>query len=523
MNKELRVRTVLVGLIGLLLITSSSMYIAMRIGALPWPTLLVTVLSLIFLKKAKDSSIQEITVAHTMMSSGSMIAGALAFTIPGIWITNPNANFPIKSLIGLTISGAIGGIIYTILLKDKLLIKDKIEFPIGEAAYETLVNGFNKKTNKIAFISSFIFANIFAYIRDGIRKIPAVITIAPSTLKTPTLNLWLSPMALAIGALIGPIYSFTWLLASVLSNFIAIPILISSNVFPSLAYATRYMQNLGIGLMVGTGLFVVLKGFINIIKNIIKKEKNKLNISKNVIKYSLLGFLLIIIILIFTTELKIYQIILMLILMGITTYISGVLTGQTGINPMEIMGILTLLAISTIYIPTSFQAFTICAIVSVACGLVGDVTNDLKSGYLSKTNDKALIISETIGAIIGSIISIGVFLLLKKAYGGFNNEFLLTPQAHAVSAMINGLEFPTAFLIGVILAIVLSLFKLPTATLGLGVYLPIAMSFIIAIGALFNVILKKFNKDKSSKLIASGLLGGEGLAGVIIAILMIIG
>jgi uncharacterized oligopeptide transporter (OPT) family protein len=82
MQRHLTLRAIIIGIAGLLVITASSMYVALRMGALPWPTIFVTVVSLAALGKAKNSSLQEINVTHTIMSSGAMVAGGLAFTLP---------------------------------------------------------------------------------------------------------------------------------------------------------------------------------------------------------------------------------------------------------------------------------------------------------------------------------------------------------------------------------------------------------------------------------------------------------
>ena len=107
--------------------------------------------------------------------------------------------------------------------------------------------------------------------------------------------------------------------------------------------------------------------------------------------------------------------------------------------------------------------------------------------------------------------------------GGFGTEALPAPQAAAVAAMAGGLDNPTAFAIGTVIGIILFLTGLPSATFGLGVYLPTYISSAMALGAVIMEAAKRLggNKEKSQEnaaLISSGLLGGEGITGVIIAI-----
>ena len=98
-SRQLTPRGLLTGILGLIIITTSSMYVALRMGALPWPTIFVTVLSMSVLGRAKGSTLQEINVTHTMMSAGAMVAGGIAFTIPGLWIIKPDADVPVFSII----------------------------------------------------------------------------------------------------------------------------------------------------------------------------------------------------------------------------------------------------------------------------------------------------------------------------------------------------------------------------------------------------------------------------------------
>lgn len=116
-DKQLTLRGVITGALGLLIITASSMYVALRMGALPWPTIFVTVLSMTVLGRMKDSTLQEINVTHTLMSAGAMVAGGLAFTIPGIWILNPSASVSVLSLMTMTICGALLGTLFSALFR----------------------------------------------------------------------------------------------------------------------------------------------------------------------------------------------------------------------------------------------------------------------------------------------------------------------------------------------------------------------------------------------------------------------
>ncbi len=207
----------------------------------------------------------------------------------------------------------------------------------------------------------------------------------------------------------------------------------------------------------------------------------------------------------------------------ITTYLSATLTGQTGVNPMEVFGMLVLLMCLGLFSPGIMPAFLIAGVTAVACGLAGDVMNDLKSGSMLNTPPGAQVIGEGIGGVIGAVISAFVIVIMKEAFGGFGTAELPAPQASAVAAMVNGLGNSTIFVVGLVIGIVLYLCKVPAATLGLGVYLPNYISSVMALGSICMLIAKKvFPKEKAETtgaLVSSGLLGGEGITGVIIAII----
>ena len=519
-KSPLTTRGLTVGIIGLIIITASSMYVALRMGALPWPTVFVTVLSMAILGKAKGSTLEEINCTHTLMSAGAMVAGGLAFTLPGLWMTDASASLPIISVLAISITGAVLGTVFTIIFRRTFIEREKLPYPMGEAAYNTLIAGKEGKGAPVLFTSLGASA-LFTFIRDGLGKIPSVLGLYGGSALFPSLSIWVSPMALGIGAIIGPVLALMWFGGAILGYFILTPIGLATGLFDSMAAADAFRSNLGIGLMIGTGLGVAIKAVISLFR---KKKGEKANpLPKNVIAAIIVLCILAVIVLAITTEVTVLEGILLIVGVYLTTYLSGMLTGQTGINPMEIFAILVLLGISAILSPSLAAAFSIAGVVAVACGLTGDVMNDLKSGSLVGTRPRYQIIAEGIGGIIGAVVAAFALIVLRNAMGGFGSAELPAPQAAAVAAMAGGLTDPAAFFIGAAAGLLLYLLKVPSATLGLGVYLPTYISSAMALGAVIMAAVKKAvkNKDKAEEnaaLISSGLLGGEGITGVIIAI-----
>ena len=519
-KSPLTARGLATGIAGLVVITASSMYVALRMGALPWPTVFVTVLSMAVLGKAKGSTLEEINCTHTLMSAGAMVAGGLAFTLPGLWMTDPEADLPAVSILAIAITGAVLGTIFTVIFRRTFIEKEKLPYPMGEAAYNTLIAGKEGKGAPVLFTSLGASA-LFTFIRDGLGKIPSVINIFSGSAFFPGLSVWVSPMALGIGAIIGPVLALMWFGGAVLGYFIITPAGLASGLFSSMAEADAFRSNLGIGLMIGTGLGVAVKAVLSLFR---RKERESSPIPRGIIAAAALISIAAVIILALTTEITAAEGMLLVVGVYLTTYLSGMLTGQTGVNPMEVFAILVLLGISAVLSPSLGAAFSIAGVVAVACGLTGDVMNDLKSGSLIGTRPRFQIIAEGIGGIIGAAVASLALIVLKNSMGGFGSPELPAPQAAAVAAMAGGLENPAAFFIGAAAGLVLYLLRVPSATLGLGVYLPTYISSAMAAGAVIMAVAKKTMKDKAkadneAALIASGLLGGEGITGVIIAII----
>lgn len=130
------------------------MYVALRMGALPWPTVFVTVVSMAILGKAKNSTLEEINCTHTLMSAGAMVAGGLAFTLPGLWMLDSEAELSLFQIAVIAVTGALLGTFFTMIFRHTLIEKEKLPYPMGEAAYNTLIAGKEGKGAPILFSCS---------------------------------------------------------------------------------------------------------------------------------------------------------------------------------------------------------------------------------------------------------------------------------------------------------------------------------------------------------------------------------
>lgn len=525
-KEQLSLRGMIIGALGAVIITTSSMYVALRMGALPWPTIFVAILSMTILKALGKTNLNEINVTHTAMSAGGLVAGGLAFTIPGIWMVNKSAHVSALSLILVTLSGTILGLIFTILIRKHFIVKEALPFPMGIAASETLLAGDEGGSKAKLLFGSLGVTVIITALRDYFGKIPAALSSAGLASKNIFFGVWISPMAVGIGYIIGPLFMGTWFLGAILSYFLLIPIGVSTGFFKDVAAATAFKDSLGIGLIVGSGFGVLIKGIIPKAKDIFgpmvsgKFGKGDINL-----KWAPISFAAIALVLTLFTEMSLVPSIITILGVWITTAMAATITGQTGINPMEVFGIIVLLLVKIFMAPGSIEAFMIAGVVAVACGLAGDALQDFKSGHILRTNPKAQIISEAIGGIIGAFVSVIVLFVMLKAYGSMGpGTQLVAPQAYAVSTMVQGLPNTTAFIVGLVIGVILYIIGIPGMTIGIGMYLPMVISTAAFIGGALRFVTKKFapKHDEKGTLIASGFLGGEGVTGVIIAIIKVL-
>ncbi len=526
-REQLTPRALVIGALGAVIIAASSMYVALRLGALPWPTIFVALLSMAALKGLGKTNLNEINVTHTAMSAGAMIAGGFAFTIPAIWILQPDREISFPPLILVVLAGTILGLILTALVRRHFVETEALPYPVGTAAYETVQVG-DEGGGKAGFLfGSMGISALFVAGRDLVAAIPAALSSATLAARNISVGFWISPMAVGIGYIIDVVYTAVWFAGSIFAYVILVPVGIALGIFPDMATAEAFRSSLGIGLMVGTGVGVLVKGILPRFKAIFAGVVTDLGVSGNRrLAVSLpVGGAVVVVILSILAGIPVVPSILLLLGVVIATVMAADLTGRTGINPMEILGIIVLLGIRLV-VPSLGQtpAILIAAVTAVSCGLTGDVLNDFKAGHLFHTSPRAQITAEAVGGIVGALVSVGTFAILLTRYGSFGGE-LPAPQAHAVAALAAGIPDVTAFTIGLVVGLVVYLIGWPGMTLGLGVYLPMMISAPVFLGGLIRLVIarRKPQWDEKGVVVASGLLGGEGVTGVIIAIVQVSG
>src|SRR5665647_597768 len=172
-KEQFTLRGMLIGSAGAIVLTMSSMYVALKLGALPWPIIFVALVSMFFLKLLGKTNINEINVTHTAMSAGAMTAGGVAFTLPGIFILNPDADVSLVKIIVVVLGGVLLGLIFTALIRKYFVVTKDLPYPMGQAAAETLIVGDEGGKKSIVLFTSMGLAALFTIVRDWFAAFPA--------------------------------------------------------------------------------------------------------------------------------------------------------------------------------------------------------------------------------------------------------------------------------------------------------------------------------------------------------------
>lgn len=577
---QLTARGIVIGGIGCVVITAASIYTALKMGALPWPIVFAALISLFFLRALGSRSLNEANVTHTIMSAGAMVAGGLAFTIPGIWILGAGEVSFLQMLL-VALAGSVLGLVASALLRRRFVGEGGLEFPIGRAAAETLKAGDAGGRVGLQLFGAMGISGVIAFLRDALHAFPALL-FGNVPLGGVVFGVYMSPMMMSIGFLVGTAAMVSWFCGGMIQL-----VLVAGA--PGLglwdaAVAGAFNSSLGMGVMIGCGVAVVVKDILwkGLRKRAFRPEpgagvrsalvsngeaqglrhpaesapqtpapdsapasgrdgfaqrtgKKKVRIwGLLAAALGLAGCLVL--------GMGPLASVLVVLFSFVTVAMAAQSAGQTGIDPMEIFGLIVLLLVALVSDLPQVQLFFVAAVIAVACGLGGDVMNDFKAGAILGTDPRAQVAGQAIGGIIGAVVAAIVLFALVGAYGpeafGVGHEFV-SAQANVVATLVQGIPHVPAFVLGVGAGIALYLVGAPAMMVGLGIYLPFYMTFTAFIGCLVKMAYDAVERRRAARLpqgqraafmesrqqtglvVASGLLGGESIVGVICALVVL--
>lgn len=540
---------ILIGCIGCVIITASSVYTALKMGALPWPTIFTSITALVLLRAAGRTSLNEANVTQIIMSAGSMVAGGLAFTIPGVWMLGLGAELSWIEIGGVALAGTLLGLVCTALIRRRFVEESDLEYPIGTAAAETLMASRAGGATGKRLFGSMAAAGIWCALRDLAGVIPAMIGALP--IPGVAFGIYNSPMLLSVGFLVGGAAVAFWLAGGLIANF-GIIVGGSAAGLWDVSSAQGIVSSLGMGLMMGSGIGVVVRDILPAAFRSAhngRRDDDRANAPARAfgkLDRSVLSLFVAAAALLVCPVLGLSPIACAVVvaLAFVTTIMSAQSVGQTGIDPMEIFGLIVLLVIAALGESDQVRLFFVAGVVAVACGLAGDVMSDFKTGKIIGTDPRAMWIGQAIGALIGCAVSVAVMCALLNAYGAdaFGpGKLFVSAQASVVATMVSGIPSVSAFALGLVAGVALYCLGIPSMMLGLGVYLPFYMTLSAFLGAAVKIAYDRVASIRNARasgdattnantgtdetsheetgiIIASGVLGGESIVGVIIAL-----
>ena len=504
-------KTIIIAVIIAVFLFFTSAFIALKMGALPWPIIFSIIVSAGLLKLFNALTPHRVNIAQAGGSIGGLMAAAVVFTLPGLILENPN--FISHGWLVLTCaSAAILGIGLSIPLREEYIVKQNLPFPAGRAGGEVIKTVFNQDHRFGLMIIFGILAALFTLGRDALDWNYIDLGAAGSQ---PILIL-IMPMVIATGIILGSANSFSWGAGGILSVISAI---ILTAIFDGIDTTPR-IQNFGMGLVIGSGLgYMLIHASLALpSKSIIFKQKPwvwGMAISSGLI--------------LFFMGIPLFAAALCLILTFFTVNLASRMTGLTNIDPLEQFGLLSALLITYFFGMANLELglehrYIITFFIATATAIAGDIGHDYKSAQIVGTDHKQIVLVDLVAAVV---VALMIPLLLGVIQSPVIADTLFTlkfpaPQAQIVAMNLKGLPHPLIFVCGLILAIIIEAFRFKgklsavhLMPLGIGLFLGFNLAFLIAIGGFiaFKVAKKGSEQMLTAIVISAAILGGEGTIG----------
>lgn len=578
--KDFSARAVIAGAIFGVIFGSANAYLGLRVGLTISTAIPLAVISVALFKSFEKiwgkASILEANIAQTTGSASSSLASGIIFTVPALFMWGFNPGLFQIGLLGML--GGMLGIVFMIPLRRFLIVQEHetLPYPEGTAAAQVLIaadkGGSNAKFVFQGLGIGFLYKSILSYIKLW----PAEITLPIPGLKKGELGLEATPALMGVGYILGFRIAaimvagglLSWLgIIPAIAHFgeaLQIPMFPESTKLISEMSAqeiwTRYVRYIGAGAVAVAGIITVAKSLptmFNSLKigiselrpstftQIQQRIRTDRDLSFKIVIAVVGIFLLISIISPFVVginQLLITRIVgsfAIALFAFIFVTVSSRIVGIVGVssNPTSGMAIVTLLGTSSVFYllgwtdPISKTAvLTIGTVVAVAASIAGDISQDLKAGFLLGATPQKQQASELIGAFSSAFfIAMAVFLLGESF--GFGSEEIPAPQATLMKTVVDGVlqaDLPWSLvLIGASFAIVAELLGVPSLPFSVGIYLPLKTMSPVFVGGIIRRIVvahqEKQPEDIGKKqtragvLMSSGLIAGEGVMGVLIA------
>ncbi|MGB5816920.1 MAG: oligopeptide transporter, OPT family [Thermoanaerobaculia bacterium] len=576
---EFTFKAILAGILFGIVFGAANAYLGLRVGltistSIPVAVITVAVFKLLQ-KTGVTSSILEANMSQTIGSASSSVASGVIFTLPALFLWSLDPTLLQMTLLALC--GGLLGVLFMVPLRRFLIVREhgKLPYPEGTACAEVLVAseiGGGKARNVFRGLA---VGGLMKFLVGWVHAFPDDIHVRIPFLRKGQLGMETSAALFGVGYILGPRIGAIMVGGGLLSWLVIIPLIdwwgtgridplypetvrTIAEMSPSQIW-TRYVRYIGAGAVATGGLITLIRSIPTMIESFrvgARQLKSRLAAKDTTpdirtdrdLPFAVvgLGVLVLIGVMAFVPQVfdslqSLPQRVVAAMLVAISAFffvtVSSRIVGLVGVtsNPTSGMTIATLLATSGIFLLLGWTddvgkagALTIGSVVAIAASIAGDTSQDLKTGFLLGATPSRQQTGELIGVLTSAVFVCLAVILLDQTYG-FGTEEIPAPQATLMMLVIEGVlqsSLPWGLVgIGVGIALVAELFRIPSLPFAVGVYLPVSTMVPVFFGGLLRWAAERQagSEDEAAAarergvLFGSGLVGGEGLLGVLIA------
>jgi putative OPT family oligopeptide transporter len=576
---EFTLTAIIIGVILSVVFGAANAYLGLKVGMTISASIPAAVISMGIIRGImKKESILENNLVQTIGSAGESLAAGAIFTLPALFIWSQEWGTDAPNLVTITIIALCGGVLGTIFmvpLRKALIVNEHgvLPYPEGTACAEVLLAGEEGgEKAKTTFIGLGVGA-AYKFLTDGLKLFPSEIETAIPGVNGAAIGIDVLPALLGVGFIIGPKIASYMLGGALLGWFALIPLIANIGsmgvvtMFPATVPISEldywgiwdnYIRYIGAGAVAFGGVFSLVKSLPLIVNTFRDSMKDfskgvggdsKLRTDRDIsMKVLLIGALAVILAMGMLPIIPVGLVgaAIIAVLGFFFATVSARIVGLVGSssNPVSGMTIATMIITAFIFKATGndgqagmIATLTVGAIVCIIAAMAGDTSQDLKTGFLVGATPKYQQYGELIGAVAAAFAIGGVLLLLNNAWG-FGSPELPAPQATLMRLVIEGVmggNLPWGLVFtGIGIGIAIELLGLPVLPVAIGLYLPIHLSTPIMVGGVVRGFLdKRLERDgvdrhtikakiDSGILYSSGLIAGEGLLGILLAVFAVL-
>ena len=576
---ELTVTSIVMGMLLAVIFGAANAYLGLRVGMTVSASIPAAVISMGVIRVImKRNSILESNMVQTIGSAGESLAAGAIFTMPALFLWAEEGLCDMPSLVEITLialCGGVLGVLFMVPLRNALIVKEHetLLYPEGTACADVLLAGEEGGANASTVFSGMGLAAAFKFVVDGLKVLPSDVAFAFKSFKGE-IGMEVYPALLGVGYIVGPQIASYMFVGSIIGWMVIIPLiclfgpdtwLYPADVGKTIAdlYAaggaakiwSTYVKCIGAGAIATGGIISLIKSLpliITTFRDSIKSMKGGKNtntartaqdLPMQMILFGIVAMILIIWV-VPAIPVTLLGAAIIVVFGFFFATVSSRMVGLVGSsnNPVSGMAIATLL-IATMSIKASGKtgidgmtaAIAIGSVICIVAAIAGDTSQDLKTGYLLGATPKKQQMGEIIGVVVSGLAIGGVLYLLNAAWG-YGGAEVPAPQATLMKMIVEGImggNLPwNLVFIGVFLAIALEILRVPVMPFAIGLYLPIYLNASIMIGGVVRMFMdRRKNVDEETKtkqttdgtLYCAGMIAGEGLVGILLAIFAVFG